>query len=384
MYKPCVGVLRGGPSSEYSVSLKTGQTVLQHLSAEKYNTRDILIDKSGAWHLRGMPIEPARALDQVDVVFNALHGAYGEDGTVQRMLDTHGVRYTGSGALGSGIAMNKVLTKRHLARSMQTSTDDAEQDDPFEEWGIRNRASLGRYAPRFFNHRISQSARYLQEHRTTRNTQHARPAVVDTPFIFPADVVILHDECTEEVLRDVLQRLSLPFVVKPATGGSSIATSVVSSFDDFLYAVLLAFEHAPQVLVEQFVRGREVTVAVVEDFRDEELYAFPPIEIRPTKSAYFDYAEKYEGHAEELCPAPLPSEVTKQLLTSARNVHRTLGLRDYSRSDFILGVDGLYFLEVNTLPGLTPSSLLPKALEAVGATMPYFLEHVTTRALARR
>jgi len=328
MYKPRIGVLRGGPSSEYEVSLKTGRTVLQHLPAEQYVPIDIFISRGGEWHMRGLPVAPERALTQCDAVFNALHGKYGEDGVLQRYMDMQNVRYTGSGTLGSGLAMNKLLAKRHLREHVDHKGD-----------------------------------------------------VVDVRFA--AELVLREGECTEYEIREVFLKLSPPLVVKPVNGGSSVGTALVRTPDELFYAVMFGFEESDAVLVEQCVRGREVTVAVVEGFRGEELYAAPPVEISPTKNVWFDYDEKYKGHAREVCPAPLKGEHTQALLDAARHVHRELGLRDYSRSDFILARDGIYFLEVNTLPGLTEHSLLPKALDVVGAKLPHFLSHVTDRALAR-
>jgi len=321
MYKMRVGVLRGGPSAEYEVSLKTGQSVLQNLSKDRYEVKDVLIDKLGQWHMRGMPVDATRVLDQVDVMFNALHGKYGEDGEVQRFLDSHGCKYTGSGSLASAIAMNKVLTKGHLSRA------------PFK------------HAP----HRLL--------HRNEMNKQ---------------QVIAL------------FQTFPLPCIVKPVSGGSSIATALVTSFDELLYALTVAFSHADQVLVEKYIRGREATVAVADGFRGQDVYAFPPIEIVTSDTTFFDYTEKYGGGARELCPAPFTKETTDALLHAAKHVHKTLGLRDYSRSDFIVARDGVYFLEVNSLPGLTPTSLLPKTVEAVGATLPSFLGHLVERAYARK
>ena len=111
MSKKKVGVLRGGPSSEYEVSLKTGKSVIDNL-ADRYEVLDIFIDKEGTWHYLGAPITPEKVFKKVDVIFNALHGAYGEDGTVQKLLDTFGVPYTGSTALASAVGMNKVLSKQ--------------------------------------------------------------------------------------------------------------------------------------------------------------------------------------------------------------------------------------------------------------------------------
>lgn len=358
MFKPRVGVMRGGPSPEYEVSLKTGRNVLQQVPRERYEPVDLFIDRQGVWHIRGKPIEPARALGQVDVVFNALHGKYGEDGALQRYMDMHRVRYTGSSALASGVATHKELTKRELFRRSYdgdlSHTGAGYRPVYVYDPSLRRGVDMG----------AVQSEGRVQ-------------------MLFPADVV-LSAPADEDELSRVFERLSPPLVVKPMNGGSSLGMSVVRSRDEFLYAVLFAFEHAEQILVEQYVRGREVTVAVLDDFRGEEHYVFPPVEVVPTKNTWFDYEEKYAGHARELCPAPVRPETTRALIALARYVHRALGLRDYSRSDFILGRDGIYFLEVNTLPGLTNASLYPKAVESVGATMPQFVEHVLTRALARK
>lgn len=366
MHQPVIGVLRGGPSPEYEVSLKTGHTVLTHLPQARYRTQDIFIDKTGVWHVRGREMEPARALATVDAVFNALHGAYGEDGTVQRLMETHAVPFTGSGTLGSCIAMHKHFTKRHLAQTIPTIP----------------RAPVGRV--RFAPHVANRMLRVPSVHLVSSHGFHAEPQVQDPPlFIFPADV-FFEEGGTTNMVEEITNKLFPPYVVKPVSGGSSLGMSVVSTSEELVYALMHAFAESQSVLVEQFVHGKEVTVSVVEDFRDEELYAFPPVLIQPKKSTWFDYAEKYEGHATEVCPAPLPPETTRALLDSARYVHCALGLRDYSRSDFIVGNDGIYFLEVNTLPGLTPTSLFPKAVEAVGATLPQMVEHIVLRALARK
>ena len=320
MHKIRVGVLRGGPSAEYDVSLKTGQSVLQSLPQDRYDVKDVLIDRNGKWHMRGMAISETRVLDQFDVLFNALHGAYGEDGVLQRYLDQHGSKYTGSGALSSALAMNK------------TSAKEATKSGP---------------------------------------CKHARHAVFDENLV-------------EEDILNIFRTFQQPSVVKPLSGGSSVSTTLSRSYDQLKNAIVEILLIGDRVLIEEYVRGREATVAVVEGFRGEQLYAFPPIEIVCGKSDFFDYDEKYSGVAREICPAPFPRETTEALLEAAKYVHRTLGLRDYSRSDFIVAKDGIYFLEVNTLPGLTPESLVPKAVDAVGATLPQFLSHLVDRAYMRK
>jgi D-alanine-D-alanine ligase len=320
-----VGVLRGGPSSEYEVSLKTGAAVLRNLDTEKYRPLDILIDKEGLWHARGREIAPARILCQLDVVFNAMHGEYGEDGTVQKLLSTFGIPYTGSGALASALCMNKLATKERLR--------------PFaEDVGFK----LARHA-------------------------------------------VLNPSGLYEDLPAVFDELGGKVVVKPLIGGSSVGVSIADDFSEFKEAIVRALTHAPKVLVEEYISGKEATCGVLEGFRGEELYAMLPIEIVPPSDCrFFDYEAKYSGRSQEICPGNFSSEEKNKLENLACAVHEVLGLRHYSRSDFILGQDGIYFLEVNTLPGLTEESLVPKALKAVGCEFPAFLDHLISLAALRR
>ncbi len=315
-----VAVLRGGPSSEYDVSLKTGAAVLNNLDPIKYKAIDILIDKQGVWHEKGLPKEPAIILSTKDVVFNAMHGEYGEDGTVQKILDTFCVPYTGSGVSASAICMNKFLTKRTL----QSYSED-----------------LG--------------------------VKFARHSVVTPGFGF------------EDAVTKAASRLQKPFVVKPLTGGSSMGVSIVWNEEDLLSIVEKGFENSPRILIEEYIKGREATCAVVEQFRGKDIYPLFPIEIVPHAGrTFFDYDAKYGGAAEEICPGRFNPEEKRNLEYISCEVHRILGLRHYSRSDFIIASDGIYFLEVNTLPGLTEESLVPRALSAVGSSLPEFLSHLIT------
>jgi len=317
-----VGVLRGGPSSEYDVSLKTGGSVLKHLPEKKYEVHDILITKDGTWHMRGLPIAAAHAIKKVDVVFNALHGSYGEDGKVQQLLNTFRVPYTGSDTLASAVGMNKLLTKRYI-----------------------------------------------------------KQLNIKTPDTIVLDVSPKLDSRIVELFRSLPQ----PSVIKPASAGSSVGVSVVNNFEDFSEGIKQAFEHSSKVLIEQYIPGREATCAVIENFRGKDIYVLPPIEIIPSaQNMFFDYDAKYSNKTQEICPANFTQQEKEIIEQATEDVHRTLGLRHYSRSDFIVASDGVYFLEVNTLPGLTQKSLVPKALEAVGCSFPEFLDHLVTLALARK
>lgn len=321
MTKIKVGVIRGGPSSEYDVSLKTGASVLKNLPEEKYDARDIFISKDGEWHLRGAPIEPSKAIQQFDVIFNALHGEYGEDGTVQRLLDTFSVLYTGSESFSSAMAMNKLLTKQKL-----------------EQEGIKT-----------------------------------------------AKHIVLNLSDIEDIGRiafDIFRSFSQPSVIKPVVGGSSVGVSIARSYDDLVFGIGKAFECSPRIMIEEYIKGREATCGVVEGFRGEDLHSLFPIEIIPqSNNNFFDYNAKYNGNTLEICPADFSHEEKNELQEIAKSVHEILGLRHYSRSDFIVSPRGIYFLEVNTLPGLTEESLVPKALVAAGSSLPEFLDHIVELAL---
>lgn len=320
-----VGVLRGGPSSEYDVSLRSGAAVLAELDKEKYEPRDLFISRDGVWHLHGVPVEPERALQGVDVVFNAGHGEFWEDGQVQRIFDALGVPYTGSGAFSSATAFNKQETREAVA-------------------GLGVKVAHG--------------------------------LLVEQPA--PSEV-----EGLEKLAFQIFRSFPHPAIVKPIIGGSSVGVSVVDNFQQLEPALEAAFAVADQVLIEEFIRGKEATVGIINDFRGEAVYALLPIEIIPPPThRFFSHDVKYNGQTIERVPGNFTKEEKAELMQIARTVHAGLDLSHYSRSDFILSRRGIYFLEVNTLPGLTTESLLPKSLVAVGSKLSEFLDHVLSLARA--
>ena len=312
-----VGVLRGGPSSEYEVSLKSGEHVLKSLNQDKYTPVDVFIGKDGVWRIDGMVVTPDMLHRKIDVAFNALHGEYGEDGQVQHVLDHHAIPYTGSGKVSSALAMHKAHTK-----------------DVLKRFGAKVKFAL---------------------HRLVHKNEHTRDFVIDLYRTFPH-----------------------PAIIKPVSLGSSVGISIVHSVDELDQALARAFEVSDQVLVEEYIKGKEATVGVVENFRGQALYSLPPGEIIPhAHKRFFDYEAKYEGASDEIFPGNFSRDEVVELESAAREVHTLLGLDHYSRSDFIVTPRrGIYFLEVNTLPGLTGESLLPKALRSVGSSLPEFVEHV--------
>lgn len=283
--------------------------------------RDIYIDKEGQWHDRGRATAPERVLRQVDVVLIGLHGEYGEDGEVQKLLERFGVPYAGADSFGSYLAMHKLMAKERA-----------------KEHGL-----------------LTPEYRYIEKRE---------------------DAV----EKASEVIRSFHQ----PVVVKPVGWGSSVGVSILGGYAPVLGAIEKLFdEGAPSVIVEEHIRGQEATVGVVEGLRGEALYTLPPVEIIPPEGDFYSLDAKYSGATRHVCPGNFSRVVREELQRAAKVIHRTLGLRHYSRSDFIVTPKGVYYLETNTLPGLTTESNIPIALSAVGVPLPDFLTHLVNLALNR-
>ncbi len=314
-----VAVVRGGPSVEHEVSLKTGKAVLENLG-DKYIPTDVFIDKKGEWHVEGVTVKPEKIFQNHDVIFNALHGKYGENGELQQLLDTFGVKYTGSKALASAITMNKKISK-----------------DIYEKFGLKT----------------------------------------------PIYLLIKKGDDISHLDEKIFKSFHLPAIVKPVNGGSSLGIVLVKKAEDIIAAVQKAFEYSDQVLIEECIQGKEATCGVVDNFKGQDIYSLLPIEIRkPAAHEFFDYDAKYSGATDEICPGNFSKEESQLIQKMARDAHAALGLRHYSRSDFIVHPKrGIYILETNTLPGLTKESLLPKELSAIGSSLSQFLDHVIGLAL---
>jgi len=329
-----IAVLFGGTSEERDVSVASGIQVVQALRGSGHDV--LAVDTAGglltaADHDRllsaGVAPDPptkdalstVRAsapaivnstpeLKQVDVIFIALHGGSGEDGTLQAMLDVAGLPYTGSGHMGSAYAMDKDVSKRLF-----------------------------------------------------------RASGVPTPNWLLAPVSLA---CVDE-------ELGYPLVVKPNKQGSSVGLTVVRSPGELGAAVDNAYKYDDEVMLERFISGRELTVGILNDM---------PLavgEIRPKRSDIFDYASKYqEGGAEEIFPADLSTETTRLVQELALKAHHALKLAAYSRVDFRLDeLEQPWCLEVNTVPGMTRTSLLPQSAQAVGISFPELCERVCRAAM---
>jgi D-alanine-D-alanine ligase len=285
-----IGVLMGGLSSEREISLKSGSAVLAGLLRAGYKAVPVDV---------GLDLPEALRRERIETAFIALHGRWGEDGTVQGLLEMMGIPYTGSGVLGSALAMDKCLDKALLM-------------------------SLGVPTP---SYRI----------------------------------------CTSE--RDA--EFPLPFVVKPACEGSSVGISIVRQQREIGQAMKTAFIHGAKVLLEQYVEGREITVGIVNGI------VLPIVEVRP-KSGVYDYASKYtKGMTEYLVPADLPPEVERSAAEAAFVVWNNFGLSGCARIDMIVDSEGRpQVIDVNTSPGMTETSLVPKAWEQLGKTFDQLVEEI--------
>ncbi|MBQ7335820.1 MAG: D-alanine--D-alanine ligase [Clostridia bacterium] len=231
---------------------------------------------------------------RADLVFLALHGAMGENGQLQATLDNYGIRYTGSGYIGSLLAMDKDLSKRLL-----------------------------------------------------------RDAGVPTPDWVYFDVKNGSEE-------ELIERIGLPCVVKPCSCGSSVGVSMVNTKEELTAALHSAAAWDEKVLVEKKILGRELTMGILDG------KTLPAVEIIP-KEGFYDYKNKYQGSTKEVCPAEIPTEIAARAAELTAKGFEALRLRGYARFDFLLDANGdLWCLEANTLPGMTPTSLLPQAAAAAG------------------
>ncbi|MBK5215728.1 MAG: ATP-grasp domain-containing protein [Candidatus Pacebacteria bacterium] len=332
-----VGVIRGGISGEHDISLASGAQVLSHLRSDKMNEKyiaiDIFIDKDGVWHINGIPVTLAKVAPKVDVIINALHGDFGEDGKVQQLLEQWGIPYTGSGPLASALGYNKHLSKLE-----------------FEKLGIKTPKHI-----LFPAYQADFDARPTESFgQGPRNKYAAQKA------------------------REVWGKFSPPWIVKPLTGGSSMGINICKTYQSLVDVLEKGTHERASFIVEEFIKGKEATVGVINNFRNKKVYTLPPIEIRiPKTSTFFDNEAKYSGKSKEICPGNFKEEEKQELERLAGLIHKGFDLSHYSRSDFIVHPKrGIYALEVNTLPGLTRESLMPKALDAVGSNMPEFIEHI--------
>lgn len=308
MNKIKIAVLMGGKSFEHEISVLSGQQVITNLDQKRYEIEPIVISKNGNWKLNSI------LNHKVDLVFIAMHGKHGEDGTIQGMLDLAGLKYTGSGVLASAVGMDKTVFRK---------------------------------------------------------------VMISENLPIPKFIQVNKNFNTKEIIKKLGK---FPYFIKPANGGSSVGASIANNIEELKKGLDLALQYDEVVLIDEYIIGREMTCAIINN---KKLIALPIIEIKPLKGKFFDYESKYtESGSEEIVPVNLNKNITKKIQDLSIKVFEVLGCKGFGRIDFILK-DNKYpiILEINTIPGLTPMSLLPKAAKAAGISYSELLDIIINNAI---
>lgn len=311
-----IGILRGGISSEYSVSLKTGANISRALTDAGFEAIDILLDKNGVLHIKGIPADLESLQSSVDTVWNALHGQFGEDGQIQRLLESFGIPYTGSGTLTSALAFNK-----------QTAKDTAK--------------NLGIHTPQ-------------------------------SMLVLPTG-----DESVSAITQRIYTTMAPPWVLKPLSGGGSVRAYFAFTPLELSQFVDESVGHAEAFIVEQYIQGREAAVGVVSDFRTKNEYVLPVVEIQSPSRGLHTHEVRVGESDYAIHTGSFSSDEREVLSTLARKLHKEFGVEDYSQSEFIIDTRGkVWFIEIDTHPHLTKNAPFLVALEAVGSSLQEFVRSI--------
>lgn len=310
-----IGVIRGGISPEYNISLKTGGAVQRALAEAGFEAIDMLLDKEGILHIKGIPADLEKTKLSIDYIWNSLHGEFGEDGKLQRLLDDYGIEYSGSEAVASAQAFNKKITKEYAK-------------------------DLGIKTPEFL-------------------------------LVIPEG-----EESVAETTSKIYKNMAPPWVVKPLFGGSSIRTFFALTPLELADIVEESISHNQPFMVEQYIFGTEVAVGVIDEFRNKKDYVLPVVDIKSPSRGILDHQSRLEGDYSSDQSRLRPDEREK-LGELAVKLHRSLGARDYSQSEFIVDRFGkVWFIELDTHPALHPEAPFYKALASVGATLTEFVKSI--------
>lgn len=314
-----VGVIRGGVSPQYDSSLTTGGHILSALRhddlSDKYKVVDMFLDKEGVLHMGGVAVHPSDIHNKVDIVFNALHGEFGSDGKLQQILDQWRIPYTGSGIFPSALSHNQKLSKYKL-----------------QSIGLQTPQYIG--LPAYSSHYDGDEGTYAKSK-----------------------------------AREVWSKMPAPWTVRPIIQGSSMGIHVCKTFEDLVRALERAARNGISVIVEELILGKRASVAVVENFRNQNLYALPSVEHRD---------------ANYICPAKFPHNEKAELERLAKFVHNAFGLAHYSNINFAIHPKkGIYILDVETTPSLDADSHTHYSLQTVGSSLGEFVDHIVQLALQR-
>lgn len=329
--KKNIALLAGGYSGEYVISLKTAQTIENNLPLDLYNIYKIIITKEGWWHERengakifvdknDFSLEIDGEKINFEAAFIAMHGTPGEDGRIQGYLDMLEIPYTTCNTIVSALTFNK---------------------------------------------------------------SNCNKVVKDANIVGISNSVLLFKDQPYSI-GNILEQLKMPLFVKPNESGSSLGVSKVSSVENLLPAIEKAFLEDDQVLIEEFIEGRELTIGVYNI--GGQLQSLPPTEIVLGKTAIFDFEAKYTpGVTNEITPAKLSEDINKQIAHKAQYLYRYLNCRGVVRMDFILQntTNKLYFLEVNTMPGQSENSIVPQQLRCAGIELKDFYSALLEDTLRR-
>jgi D-alanine-D-alanine ligase len=301
--------------------MRSGEQAAAALAAAGYEVIDVIVSPSGEWLTHGFARTPAAVVAAIDLLYIALHSSSDVLQAAQQIASDYRCPYTGSHAFPTRVAGSKALTKSHLPREV------------------------------------------------VRTPQHVR-ITTDTPL--------------PPLVASARERLGQQLVVKPDTGGSSAGVEICTDVRSLTAHVEALLAEYPAALVEEQLVGREVTCGVLEHFRGQEHYALPPVMVTTaSETPYYTHQEKRDGTATLTCPAPLRQAEKEALESIAKTVHQTLGLRHFSRSDFILTEDGPHLLEVNTHPALYAGTPYSAALSAVGSSSEECIPHLASMAALR-
>lgn len=310
--KPKVAVLMGGSSVERKISLVTGDKIAEALAARDYIAIKIDLDKNIVANLKK---------HRADLVFIALHGSPGEDGTIQGLLEIIGIPYVGSGVLASAVGMDKIRSKLLFS-------------------------ALG----------------------------------IPAPFYMPVERREVKDEHTAQLVQRLVGSLGLPMVIKPATTGSAIGVKIINKEDEIIPALHQAVEFSHEAVAEEYIAGMEITVGILGNDNPRTL---PAIEI-VADGEFYDYEAKYTpGKSKHIIPPRVPKEAVAKAEKFALAAHVGLGCRNFSRVDFMVDEEDNtpYILEINTIPGMTPVSLYPDAAKAAGIEFEDLIETLVKLAM---
>ncbi len=332
-----IAVIYGSDSSEWEVSVRSGEFTASQIDGTRYNVYEIFA-RYGRWTLRAyrkagearvtvtegsVPVDKndfsvnvAGEKIKFDYAYIMQHGTPGENGLMQGYLEMLGIPHSGCNAFVSAITFDKFSCKSYLK---------------------------------------------------------------DVDFVKCADDIFLRKgEPVEGLAQKAVEKLGLPMFVKPTDGGSSFGVTKVKTVEDFDKAVEYAFSEGNMLIAEAAVTGRELTCAVYYDGKD--YVALPVIEIL-TDNEFFDYEAKYNGYSKEVCPAQIPESLKEEIQETSKKIYAHLGCSGLVRVDYIASEEGFYFLEVNTIPGMTAASLVPQMVRAAGLSMTDFLSSIIENSL---